>query len=302
MQLAVMSGSLNSAHESAGKTMSAYSHELVQCHSLQKIASCRGSVFLTTSNDHLALPSSEFELPNQITLVGVGMWLLPGDRLAFVRVVTRLDRAQRPLAVVPVVRRLGLVVLLDARRLGQVELDVERVLEDPLRHRLEERAAVVAGVAADVAADVADVVGERGDEEVHAAEEVVVEVVVRAHAGGEERLALVRGELPGEALDGLRRDPAHLGGRLQVEALVEVLLEQVERRAHRHLRAVHQRHLALAEQARVAGELAADLVARDRLQLVRVAVPVDEVAPGLAQLVRDDLLADRERRRRRRLS
>ena len=77
MQLAVMSASLNSAHESAGKTMSAYSHELVQCHSLQKIASCRGSVFLTTSNDHLALPSSEFELPNQISLVGVGMWLLP---------------------------------------------------------------------------------------------------------------------------------------------------------------------------------------------------------------------------------
>ena len=61
-----------------------------------------------------------------------------------------------------------------------------------------------------------------------------------------------------------------------------------------------ERHLALAEEARLAGELAADLVARDRLQLVRVAVPVDVVAPGLAELVRDDLLPDRERGRRRR--
>ena len=73
VQLAVMSGSLNSAHESAGKTMSEYSHELVQCHSLQKTASCFGSVFLTTSYDHFAFPSSEFEFPNQISFVGVGM-------------------------------------------------------------------------------------------------------------------------------------------------------------------------------------------------------------------------------------
>ena len=57
--------------------MSEYSHELVQNHSLQNIASWRGSVFLTRSNDHFALPSSEFELPNQISLVGVGMWLAP---------------------------------------------------------------------------------------------------------------------------------------------------------------------------------------------------------------------------------
>src|SRR5512134_3898618 len=77
VQLAVMSGSLNSAHESAGNTRSAYSHELVQCHSLQNTASCFGRVFLTTSNDHLALPSSELELPNQISFVGVGMWLFP---------------------------------------------------------------------------------------------------------------------------------------------------------------------------------------------------------------------------------
>src|SRR3970040_1768374 len=77
VQLAVMSGSLNSAQESAGNTRSEYSHELVQCHSLQKMASCFVSVFLTTSNDHFALPRREFELPNQMSLVGVGMWLLP---------------------------------------------------------------------------------------------------------------------------------------------------------------------------------------------------------------------------------
>ena len=73
MQLAVMSGSLNSAHESAAKTRSEYSHEVVQYHSLQKTASCFGSVFFTTSNDHFALPRIEFELPNQMSLVGVGM-------------------------------------------------------------------------------------------------------------------------------------------------------------------------------------------------------------------------------------
>ncbi len=77
MQLAVMSGILNSAHESTGKTRSEYSQELVQNHSLQKTASCRGRVFLTTSNAHLALPSSEFELQNQISFVGVGMCVLP---------------------------------------------------------------------------------------------------------------------------------------------------------------------------------------------------------------------------------
>src|SRR5512144_978754 len=85
VQLAVMSGNLNSAHESAGKTRSEYSQELVQCHSLQKAASCFGRVVLTTSNDHFALPSSEFELPNQMSFVGVGMCVLPvmissGDR------------------------------------------------------------------------------------------------------------------------------------------------------------------------------------------------------------------------------
>src|SRR3970282_1811120 len=77
VQLRVMSGSLNSPQESAGKTRSEYSHELVQCHSLQKIASCFGRVFLTTSNDHFALPRRESELPNKMSLVGVGMCVEP---------------------------------------------------------------------------------------------------------------------------------------------------------------------------------------------------------------------------------
>src|SRR3990170_1585120 len=77
VQLAVMSGSLNSAQESTGKTRSEYSHELVQNHSLQNTASWRGRVFLTTSNDHFALPMSEFELQNQMSFVGVGMWVWP---------------------------------------------------------------------------------------------------------------------------------------------------------------------------------------------------------------------------------
>ena len=46
-----------------------------------------------------------------------------------------------------------------------------------------------------VAADVADVVGECRDEEVHPSEEVVVEVVVRPHAGREQRLAPVLRQL-----------------------------------------------------------------------------------------------------------
>ena len=96
-------------------------------------------------------------LANQSDLVGVGMWVLPVSML--------LADAQRVILVVVVVRRLGSPVLLRPRRLGGIELDVERVLVDVLRHAVEQGHAVVAGVGADVAADLADVAGERGQQE-----------------------------------------------------------------------------------------------------------------------------------------
>ena len=123
-------------------------------------------------------------LANHSDLVGVGHVRLAGQQL--------VADAQRVVLVVVVVRRLGLPVLLRPRRLGRVELDVERILVDVLRRAVEQRDAVVAGVGADVAADLADVAGQRRQQEDVAVLVVVVEELVRPHADGEQRRARVR--------------------------------------------------------------------------------------------------------------
>ena len=73
------------------------------------------------------------------------MWVVPVSIL--------LPTFSGVVLVVVVVRRLGLPVLLRPRRLRRVELEVERVLVDVLRHAVEQGDAVVAGVRADVAGD-----------------------------------------------------------------------------------------------------------------------------------------------------
>ena len=86
--------------------------------------------------------------------------------------------------MIVVVRRLGSPIGLRPRRFGGIELDVERVFINILRHAIEQGHAVVPRVGADVAGQFSDIAGERREEKLRAVFVVVVEKLVGAHADG----------------------------------------------------------------------------------------------------------------------
>ena len=139
------------------------------------------------------------------------------------------------------------------------------ILVDPLRDAGERRQPVVAGVAADRAAVVADVVGQRGDQDDRAVLVVVVEEVVRAHPLDEQGLGRVGSDVLGQLLDRVDRNPGDLRDLLRGAAVVEVLLDGVEDRAHLDVGAVDEGDAERALECRVdvAREVVAGVVVGD---------------------------------------
>ena len=207
--------------------------------------------------------------------------------------------AQRMVLVVVVVRRLRPPVLPRPRGLRGIELEVERVLVDVLRRAVEERRAVVAGVGADVPAHAPDIAGQRREQEDVAVLVVVVEELVRSHPNREERRPRLLRDVPGQPLDGGRRRPRELLGRLRIEVR-GVFLDEVEHGTAANGLAVCERHLHAAFELGIARHrLGADLVARNRPGLPGGAVPEHVVAPVVAHGLGHELAVVRQRWRRR---